>query len=77
MPTTVIYHTGDCGLVTGDRLDELITKAEIRQFLRLEGWTTIGCDPLRVREQGCCCHERRLQCLPVNSRDLLAIRLNI
>ena len=77
MLTAVIYQTGDCGLVSTDYLDELITKAEIKQFLRLEGWITIGCGQLREREKEGYTHDKRQQYLPCYSKDLLAIKLNV
>lgn len=77
MLTAVIYQTGDCGLVSTDYLDELITKAEIKQFLRLEGWITIGSDQLREREKEGYTHDKRQQYLPCYSKDLLAIKLNV
>ena len=55
----VIYQSGACGLVSTSHLDELIAKDKIKQFLRLDGWATIGRDPLRVRERGWRYHERR------------------
>lgn len=50
MLTAVIYQNGDCGLISTDHLNELIVAGEIRQFLRLEGWTTVDLE--RIKEVG-------------------------
>jgi len=78
MLTAVIYQNGNCGLVSTDCLYELIDRDEIKQFLRLEGWTTIGVDPirkeLRVDYKG---SERRQQIVSLRDDNLLNIKLNI
>jgi hypothetical protein len=56
---TAIYQNGDCKLVRSDCLDELIFNCEIKQFLRIDGWVTVGCDPVRMSGNGCVCRERR------------------
>jgi hypothetical protein len=77
MLTLVKYHAGDCRLVRTDHLDELIATAEIKQFLRLEGWATVGCDPLRVRGNERFSQERRQQFKLYHSKSLLNLKLNI
>ncbi len=77
MLTAVIYQTGDCGLVSTDYLEELITKSEIKQFLRLEGWITLGCGQLRESEREGYTRDKRQQYLPLYSKDLLDIRLSV
>jgi hypothetical protein len=77
MLTLVKYHTGDCELVRTDHIDELIATAQIKQFLRLEGWATVGCDPLRVRENERPFQERRQQFKLCHTEKILHIKLNI
>jgi hypothetical protein len=43
----VIYRNGNAGMVTGSRLEKLVRFNRIEKFLRLEGWVTVGIDPLR------------------------------
>lgn len=78
MLTTVIYQNGDCGLISTDHLNELIVEGEIKQFLRLEGWTTIGLEPirkeLRVDHKG---PERRQRFISSHDKELVNIKLNI
>lgn len=78
MLTAVIYQNGDCGLISTHHLDELIVAGEIKQFLRLEGWTTIGIGPIRkelsVDYKG---PERRQQFISVYDNKLVNIKLNI
>lgn len=45
----VIFHNGSLGAVETSVLDELIDEAEIRKFLRVDGWVTIGCAPIRSK----------------------------
>jgi hypothetical protein len=59
MFTTAISQNGDYKLVRIDHLNELIFTGAIKQFLRLEGWVTIGCDPVRISGSGSLCRERR------------------
>jgi hypothetical protein len=61
--TTVVYQNGNCGLVSTDHLDDLISASKIKAFLRLEGLAIIGRDPIRVAAQGYHRHERRKQSL--------------
>jgi len=77
MLTSVIYQNGDCRLIRTDHLDELIATVEIKQFLRLEGWVTVGSDPLRVRENERLSQERRQQFKLFHTENLLNIKLNI
>ena len=78
MLTAVIYQNGDCGLISTDHLNELILAGEIKQFLRLEGWTNIDLGPirkeLRVNYKG---PERRQQFISFYDNELVNIRLNI
>jgi len=50
MHIPVVFNNGVCRLISVSNLDDLITSCEIKQFLRLEGWVTLGCHPIRVRE---------------------------
>jgi hypothetical protein len=59
MFTAAIYKNGDCKLVRVDHLNSLIFTGEINQFLRLKGWVTIGCDPIRIKGYGRSQKERR------------------
>ena len=43
----VEYKNGKQGLVEASELDELIRSRRIKKFLRLEGWVTVGRDPIR------------------------------
>jgi hypothetical protein len=47
MLTAVEYKNGEQGLVEHSELDELIRSRKIKRFLRLEGWVTVGRDPIR------------------------------
>ncbi len=47
MLIAVEYKNGEQGLVGQSELDELIRSRKIKKFLRLEGWVTIGRDPIR------------------------------
>ena len=43
----VVYQDNKYGMVKPSLLDELITTRKIKQFLRSEGWATVGIDPMR------------------------------
>jgi hypothetical protein len=45
--TTVIYRDNRMGMIDTSHLDGLIFSNKIKQFLRSEGWVTIGRDPIR------------------------------
>ena len=47
MLITVIYQNNKVGIVDAPHLDEVITSSKIKQFLRTEGWVTIGVDLIR------------------------------
>jgi len=47
MLITVKYVNGESGLVEDSELDELMRSRKIKSFLRLEGWVTVGRDPVR------------------------------
>ena len=78
MLTAVIYQNGDCVLISTDHLNELIVAGEIKQFLRLEGWKTVGLEQirkeLRVDYKG---PERRQQFISFHDNELVNIKLNI
>ena len=44
---TVMYQDGKIGMVEFDQLDHLIHSHKIKQFMRSEGWVTIGIDSIR------------------------------
>jgi hypothetical protein len=46
----VVFCNGECRLISASNLDNLIASCEIKQFLRLEGWVTVGCDRIRLGE---------------------------
>jgi hypothetical protein len=46
---SVIYQDNKMGIVEDSKLDELISSSKIKQFLRSDGWVTIGGDPIRRR----------------------------
>ena len=76
MLTAVIYQNGDCRLISTDHLNKLIGAGEIKQLLRLEGWTTLGLDPIRKKlgadHQG---PERRQQFISFHDNELANIKL--
>ena len=47
MGISVVYRDNKMGMVDASQLDELIFSNKIKQFLRSEGWVTIGIDPIR------------------------------
>ena len=51
MLITVKYRNGRTGRVHAYQLEELISANKIKQFLRSEGWVTIGVDPIRQNGQ--------------------------
>lgn len=55
---TVKYKNGKTGKVETCKLNELICSNKIKQFLRSEGWVTLGVDPVRENEEGCNVAER-------------------
>jgi hypothetical protein len=71
----VIDQNEECRLVSTERLDELITTSEIKQFLRLAGWVMIGCEPLRGRGKEWVSGERRQRFVSFHGKDLLNIKL--
>ncbi len=77
MLTAISYNGGDCRLVRAEQLDELIATAEIEQFLRLEGWVTVGCNPIRVGKDGCLSRERRQQSVSLSDKDLFNLELEM
>lgn len=77
MLTAVSYEDGDCRLIRAEQLDELIAKAEIKQFLRLEGWVTVGCNPVRVRKNGQLGPERRRGAVSMPDNILFDLKLDI
>jgi hypothetical protein len=52
MQITVKYRNGKIGLVDDSELDKLIQSRKIIGFLRLEGWVTVGRDPIRQFRKG-------------------------
>ena len=47
MFVTVMYQDGKIGMIELDQLDHLINSHKIKQFMRSEGWVTIGVDSIR------------------------------
>ncbi|MCL4475113.1 MAG: hypothetical protein M1508_02660 [Nitrospirae bacterium] len=43
----VMYHDRKYDMVNASLLDKLITSGRILKFQRVEGWITIGKDPIR------------------------------
>jgi hypothetical protein len=56
---TVMYRNGKIGMVELDQLDHLIHSHKIRQFMRSEGWVTIGIDSIREFDEEYESSERR------------------
>jgi hypothetical protein len=50
MLISVIFRDGKRGLIMAHLLEDLLAYRKIKKFLRLEGWVTVGVDP--VRESG-------------------------
>ena len=63
----VMDKNNEYAMVKPFLLDELITSGKIIQFLRSEGWVTIGIDPIRVSDYRYKGPERRKNCF----RELL------
>ena len=51
MLISVMYQNNKMGLVDDSKLDDLISSNKIKQFLRGDGWVTIGGKPLRKRNE--------------------------
>lgn len=45
----VIFSDDTEGVVSENKLDELITSGRIKSFLRSDGWVRIGIDPVREK----------------------------
>ena len=56
---TVMYRNGKIGMVELDQLDHLIQSGKVKQFMRGEGWVTIGIDSIREFEEEYKSPERR------------------
>jgi hypothetical protein len=76
MLTAVSYGDGDCRLIKAEQLDEMIAGAAIKQFLRLEGWVTVGCSPVRVRKKSQLRRERRQEAVSLPDTILFNLKLN-
>lgn len=50
MLISVVFRDGKKGLIMAKLLEDLLISRKIKKFLRLEGWVTVGVDP--VREPG-------------------------
>ncbi len=59
MLITVIYRDNKMGLIDSSQLDELIMSNKIKQFLRGEGWVTIGKERIRRHRRKYLGRERR------------------
>ena len=55
----VVFQNGACNLISASLLDVLIASGEIGQFLRLEGWVSVGCDSIRLQEHTPYAKEKR------------------
>jgi hypothetical protein len=76
MLTAVSYGDGDCRLIKAEQLDEMIAGAAIKQFLRLEGWVTVGCNPVRVRKNSQLRPERRQEAVSLPDTILFNLKLD-
>lgn len=47
----VILKNGECKLVDGDLLNELIAQGKIKSFLRLSGWTDADEKAIRTKDR--------------------------
>jgi hypothetical protein len=77
MLIAVTYEDGDYRLIRAEQLEELIAKAAIERFLRLEGWVTVGCNPVRVRNRNQLGLERRQESVSMPDAVLLNLKLNM
>lgn len=61
MLISVIFRDGKKGLIMASLLEDLLIRRKIKKFLRLEGWATVGVDPVRMlgRNSIYTGHERR------------------
>jgi hypothetical protein len=50
MLISTVLADGAFRLVDSSRLHDFIMEGEVRQFMRLDGWVTVGCHPLRFRD---------------------------
>ena len=46
----VVFQNGAYNLISASLLDVLIASGDIGQFLRLEGWVSVGCNSIRLQE---------------------------
>jgi len=51
MLITVMYQDGKIGMVEFSQLDQLIQSQKIKQFMRSEGWVTLGIDSIRESDE--------------------------
>jgi hypothetical protein len=77
MLTAVSYGDGVYRLIRAEQLEDLIAKAAIEQFLRLEGWVTVGCNPVRVRNRNQLGLERRQESVSLPDAILFDLKLDI
>jgi hypothetical protein len=59
MLITVKYKNGKTGMVEAHQLTELIGSRKIKEFLRGEGWVTVGIDQVRQIDENYKGHDRR------------------
>jgi hypothetical protein len=77
MLIAVSYGDGDYRLIRAEQLKDLIARAAIEQFLRLEGWGTAGCNPVRVRNRNELGLERRQESVSLPDTILFNLKLDI
>jgi len=46
-----MYQDGKIGMVEFSQLDQLIQSQKIKQFMRSEGWVTLGIDSIRESDE--------------------------
>jgi hypothetical protein len=76
MLTAASFGDGDCRLIKAEQLDEMIAGAVIEQFPRLEGWVTVGCNPVRVRKNSRLRRERRQEAVSLPDTILFNMKLD-
>jgi hypothetical protein len=47
----VIYQTNEIDVVESSQLDMLVSSNKIKNFLRFDGWVTVGIDPTRTENK--------------------------
>jgi hypothetical protein len=50
MLISTILENGKCCLVKSYDLQDLIMRGKVQKFMRFDGWVTVGCHPVRIRD---------------------------